>query len=123
VVLSNCGGDAEATLLRFMRERSGNPDVGSDEVVAKSERESGHRNIALANFIRSYDNMENDPRDVLDFYFLQCSLCMDCVDLARSVQYLADGGRCPNSGTRVVSAEAATRINAVMMTAGTYDAA
>jgi glutaminase len=122
VVLSNYD-DAEATLLEFMRRRSGNPGVGSDEVVAKSERESGHRNVAMANFIRSYGNLENEVQDVLDFYYLQCSLCMDCVDLARSVQYLADGGRCAASGDQVTSAEGATRINSLMMTAGTYDAA
>lgn len=122
VVLSNFD-DAERTLLAFMRARSGNGEVGTDEVVAKSERESGHRNVALANFIRSYDNLHNDVQDVLDFYYLQCSLCMDCVDLARSMQYLADGGRCGSSGEQVTTAEGATRINSVMMTAGTYDAA
>ena len=122
VVLSNYD-DAEATLLEFIRKRSGNPEVGSDEVVAKSERESGHRNVALANFIRSYDNLENEVQDVLDFYYLQCSLCMDCVDLARSMHYLAHDGRCGVTGEEVTTAEGSTRINSVMMTAGTYDAA
>src|SRR3546814_10333552 len=56
-------------------------------------------------------------------YWLQCSLSMDCVDLARSVQYLAKRGHCGISGERVVSYELSTRINALMMTAGTYDAA
>src|SRR3546814_11519358 len=48
---------------------------------------------------------------------------MDCVDLARSVQYLAKRGHCGISGERVVSYELSTRINALMMTAVTYDAA
>ncbi|MGY0612146.1 MULTISPECIES: glutaminase [unclassified Luteimonas] len=122
VVLSSFK-DAERTLLEFMRARSGNPQVGTDEVVAKSERESGYRNVAMANFIRSYDNLHNSVQDVLDFYYLQCSLCMDCVDLARSVQFLVDGGRCGASGEQVTTSEGATRINSVMMTAGTYDAA
>ena len=122
VVLSSCD-DAEQKLLDFMRRRSGNADVGSDEVVARSERESGHRNIAMANFIKSYGNLRNEVDRVLDFYWLQCSLKMDCVDLARSVQYLSKGGYCGVSGEEVVSDELATRINALMMTAGTYDAA
>ncbi len=122
VVLSSCD-DAEQKLLDFMRRRSGNADVGSDEVVAKSERESGHRNIAMANFIKSYGNLRNEVDRVLDFYWLQCSLKMDCVDLARSVQYLSKRGHCGVSGEEVVSEELATRINALMMTAGTYDAA
>ncbi|WP_202842309.1 glutaminase [Luteimonas saliphila] len=122
VILSNFE-DAEATLLGFMRARSGNPDVGTDEVVAESERESGYRNVAVANFIRSFGNLDNDVQNVLDFYYLQCSLRMDCVDLARSVRYLADAGHCASSDVQVTTAEGATRINSLMMTAGTYDAA
>jgi glutaminase len=77
----------------------------------------------VANFIRSFGNLENDVQDVLDFYYLQCSLRMDCVDLARSVRYLADAGHCASSDVQVTTAEGATRINSLMMTAGTYDAA
>ncbi|KGM57807.1 glutaminase [Lysobacter arseniciresistens ZS79] len=113
----------EQVLLEFMRARSGSTDVGGDEVVARSERESGFRNIATANFIRSFGNIHNDVDAVLDFYFLQCSLKMDCVQLARSMQFLACGGYCGMSGKQVVSAQMSTRINSLMMTAGTYDAA
>lgn len=122
VILSNYAKPEEA-LLEFMRARSGSADVGGDDVVAKSERKSGFRNIATANFIRSYGNIVNDVEAVLDFYFLQCSLSMNCVDLARSVQFLSHSGFCDVSGKRVVSWELATRINSLMMTAGTYDAA
>jgi glutaminase len=122
VILSNYEKPEQA-LIDFMRARSGAADVGADEVVAKSERESGFRNIATANFIRSYGNIVNDVDAVLDFYFLQCSLSMNCVDLARSMQYLARGGLCGISGQRVVDWQMATRINSLMMTAGTYDAA
>ena len=122
VILSNYDKPEEA-LLKFMRARSGSEDVGGDEVVAKSERESGYRNIATANFIRSYGNIKNDVDAVLDLYFLQCSLRMNCVELARSVNFLCGKGRCSVSGEQVVSWQLATRINSLMMTAGTYDAA
>src|SRR5690554_7266020 len=61
----------EAALLDFVRARSGDSDVGTSEVIARSERESGHRNVALANFVRSYGNLLNDVDAVLDFYYLQ----------------------------------------------------
>src|SRR3546814_18649865 len=80
VVLSNYD-DAGQALLDFMRRRSGNPEVGSDIVVARSERESGYRNMAMANFIKSYGNLENDVDAGLDLYWLQCSRRMACVDL------------------------------------------
>lgn len=122
VILSNYERP-EQTLLEFIRTRSGSEDVGGDVMVVKSERENGFHNIATANFIRSYGNIDNDVDAVLDFYFLQCSLSMNCVDLARSVQYLAGRGYCTVSGARVITPELATRINSLMMTAGTYDAA
>ena len=122
VVLSN-HADPDDALLSFVRARAGNPAIRSDAEVARSESETSFRNVALANFIRSYGNLHNDVQRVLDFYYRQCSLHMDCVDLARSVQFLADGGRCPSSAVQVTSSEGATRINSVMMTAGTYDAA
>jgi glutaminase len=122
VVLSSFD-NADSVLSAFVRARSGNPGVDWNPAVAASERETGFRNVALANFIRSYGNLHNDVQQVLDFYYRQCALHMDCVDLARSVQFLADGGRCPSSGQQVTTSEGATRINSVMMTAGTYDAA
>ena len=122
-VLLSAHDDAGKALVEFIRERAGCVDIGADDVVAKSERESGFRNIATANFIRSYGNIENDVDAVLDLYFLQCSLAMTCVDLARSVQFLSRSGYCGVSGKRVVSKQLSTRINSLMMTAGTYDAA
>jgi glutaminase len=113
----------ERALLEFVRERAGDAEVGSDAEVSASERRTGFRNVALVNFIRSFGNIVNDVDAVLDFYFLQCALRMNCVDLARSVQYLADRGCCGTSGKQVTSAERANRINAVMLTCGTYDAA
>ena len=122
-VILSAFDDAEATLLGFMRARAGDPDIGSDDDLARSERESGDRNVAMARFIRSFGNLHNEVGEVLDFYYLQCALRMHCVDVARSVQYLAGAGRCKTSGEQVTNAEGATRINAMMMTAGTYDAA
>lgn len=115
--------DPERVLLDFFRARAGNPQIGSDTAVDAAARRDSHRNRALAHFIRSFGNLVNDVDRVLALYSFHCALRMDCVDLARSVLFLADGGRCPLSGERVASGEFTTRINAVMLTCGTYDAA
>lgn len=115
-------GDCRGALLDFVRARCDNPSVDDDPEVARSERETGYRNVALANFIKSFGNLENDVDEVLDLYFYQCSLSMSCVDLAKAVSFLAYGGRCPWTGEQVLSASQAKRINAVMLTCGTYDA-
>ncbi len=115
--------DALEGLLAFVRERADNNDIHMDPEVARSERNTGFRNAALANFIRSFGNLHNPVDAVLDFYYHQCSLRMDCEDLARSMLYLADGGRCHRTDTAVISPDRAKRINALMLTCGTYDAA
>jgi glutaminase len=115
--------DARAQLLATMRSCSGNPRIGDDVEVAQSEKANGFRNAALANFIRSFGNLEHAIDDVLDFYFFQCSLAMSCMDLARGFLFLANQGRCPWRGDAVLSAAQARRINALMLTCGTYDAA
>ncbi len=46
---------------------------------------------------------------------------MSCCQLARAGLFLADYGRNPSTGLRVVSNERARRINALMLTCGHYD--
>jgi glutaminase len=113
---------ASDTLLAFVRELSGNDAVAYDETVARSEAETGFRNRSLANFLKAEGNLTGDVDAVLDVYFHQCALAMSCVDLVRAVAFLARGGRRAD-GARVVSAGQAKRINALMQTCGTYDAA
>lgn len=122
VILSGAG-NARERLLQFVRERADDPDIDMDAEVARSERDTGFRNAALVNFIRSFGNIHNPVDAVLDFYFHQCALHMSCMSLARSFLYLANSGRCQRTGKEVISAERAKRINAVMLTCGTYDAA
>ncbi len=122
VVLSHYP-DALDQLLAFVRERADNSSIDMDPEVARSERDTGFRNAALANFIRSFGNLHNPVDAVLDFYYHQCALRMDCEDLARSMLYLADSGRCHRSNKAVINPERAKRINALMLTCGTYDAA
>ena len=122
VILSS-SPSAREDLLGFVRERADNAAISMDEDVARSEREAGFRNAALANFVRSFNNLDNDVDAVLDFYFHQCALQMNCVDLARAFLFLANRGVCQRSGRAVIKPDRAKRINALMMTCGTYDAA
>jgi glutaminase len=111
-----------AEILAFLRVRAHDPSVAIDAEVAASEAETGFRNASLANFIRSFGNIEHAVGDVLDVYFNQCALRLNCMQLARAGLYLANDGLDPLDGTRVVAANAARRINAIMMTCGHYDA-
>lgn len=115
-------GDAVAAVLAFLRTEGGNPGIRVDEQVARSEAAHGHRNAALAHFIASYGNIRNSVDEVLEQYFRLCSVAMSCEDLARAGCFLARHGLRAD-GTRMLSRSQAKRINAVLLTCGTYDAA
>jgi glutaminase len=121
VILSHIP-NAQETLLAFVRARSNNPLIRHDPEVARSEQETGFRNASLANFLKSFGNLRNDVEAVLDFYFFQCSLTMSCIDLAKSLLFLANRGRCPWTGEQLMTMSQAKRISALMLTCGTYDA-
>lgn len=108
-------------LLNFVRDCADNPLIDYDPEVAASEKATGHRNAALAHFLKSYGNLANEVEKVLDMYYHQCSLAMSCTDLARAFLFLAYGGIDPISGRLVCGPRQAKRINALMQTCGLYD--
>jgi glutaminase len=115
-------GDATAELLAFLRAEAGREAVAVDEAVAASEAEKGHRNAALAHFLASHNRLVNPVDTVLQAYFHQCSLAMTCEGLAKAALFLANHGLRAD-GSRLFSRSEAKRINSVMLTCGTYDAA
>lgn len=115
--------DAKETVLDLVRRLAGNAGIGFDRAVAASERATGHRNAAMAHFLKSFGNLHNDPDAVLDAYFHHCSIAMSCDDLTAACLFLANEGRLPATGEAVVSSSQAKFINSLLLTCGTYDAA
>ena len=116
-------GDAKRRVLALLSGLCGET-VAFDEEVAASEAATGFRNIALANFMKSFDRIDNPVEAALDMYFHQCSIAMSCAQVARAAGYLCRDGAHPlNEETQVVTDRQARRLNALMLTCGTYDAA
>ena len=113
----------ENAVVEFLRPLAGNPSVHYNRAVAASERRTSHRNAAMAHLMKSFGNLHNPVDDVLDAYCRHCAIEMTCVELARTVTFLAHGGLHPMTGQRVLDASLAKRLNALMLTCGTYDAA
>ncbi len=84
--------DAEGELISFVRELANNSDIHYDLRVAQSEKETGNRNYALGYFMKSFNNIHMPIDRVMDFYFKQCSIAMNCVDLGRAFLMLANHG-------------------------------
>jgi glutaminase len=110
-------------VLKFIRSLTENNTLEYDEEVAQSERQHGYRNAAVVNFLKSHNNIHSDVEEVLDLYFHHCSINMNTLELARSFLFLANHGILPGSRKKILTKSQAKRLNALMLTCGTYDEA
>ncbi len=115
--------NAENALVEFVRKLAGNHDIHYNAKVAASERRTADRNAAMTHFMKSFGNLNNDVAQVLDAYCKHCAIEMSCVDLAHALTFLANHGVIPWSGEKILDKSSAKRLNALMLTCGTYDAA
>ena len=119
-MLVSCLDNPKEDFSHFIREISGCDTTNYNLKVAKSEKDTGFRNAALTNFLKSFGNINNDVDLVLDFYFHQCSIEMTCKELADAFFFFANEG-ISKKGKQILTSSQAKRINALMQTCGFYD--
>ncbi len=121
-LVPGAGPDERFAKIRdFYSACAGRP-LELDEDVYRSEKATGNRNRAIAYMLSSFGVLE-EPDDVLDVYFRQCSLQVTSVDLARMAATLARGGINPQTGRRITSTAVVRRTLSVMVTCGMYNGA
>ena len=86
-----------------------------------SEQGHGDRNWAISYLLRNFGIISGDIRPVLDLYLQQCSVIINCYDLAVMGATLANGGINPLTGERAIAAEYVRDLLSVMYTCGMYD--
>lgn len=109
-------------ILDFFRLISGNSKMDINQEVYESEKATGDRNRSMAYFMRDVGIFEGDVEDILDVYFKQCSIEVDCIDIARIGLFLANRGRIPHTGERITSENVARIVKTFMVTCGMYNA-
>lgn len=114
---------ADIAVLQFCRMLSNQMELDFDLAVAMSEYHSAHRNRAIASFVKGFGNLVNPVDVVVENYCKQCAIAMNCEELAKAGSFLANGGVIGWNGQSVMDASSVKRINALMLTCGTYDAA
>lgn len=107
--------------LAFVKSISNDNEIDYCSEVSNSEKRVGYRNVALCNLIKSFGNIENEPSEVLDFYFSLCSLEMSCKQLAELFLFLANDGVNIIENKEILNQSQSKRINALMQTCGFYD--
>jgi glutaminase len=86
-----------------------------------SERTSGDRNRALAYLMRHFSMIEGDIDLALDLYFQQCSIVVNCQDLAMMAATIANRGKNPATGSQAIDPEYIRDLLSTMYTCGMYN--
>ncbi|XP_032377262.1 glutaminase liver isoform, mitochondrial [Etheostoma spectabile] len=110
-------------VMEFLKSLAGTEYVGFSNATFQSERETGDRNYAIGYYLKEKkcfpDNA--DMTAALDFYFQLCSIEVNCESGSVIAATLANGGICPITGERVLSAEAVRNTLSLMHSCGMYD--
>lgn len=109
-------------ILNFFHELTELKDIAFNKEVLQSELAHGFRNEALANLMKSFNNINNPVKDVLETYFSHCSIEMSTDELSRAMLFLANHGIDPLTQKKFLTQRQAKRVNAIMLTCGHYDA-
>lgn len=112
-------GDGAGPALELLREQSGNSRIRSSAKIARAEAERSHVNNAIAHILTDTGRLSNPIGVVLRSYFRQCAIEASTEDLARAALFLSVRSR----EGKVLTAEGRRRFNAVLLTAGMYNAA
>ncbi|KAM9342898.1 glutaminase liver isoform, mitochondrial-like [Pholidichthys leucotaenia] len=110
-------------VMEFLKSMAGAEYVGFSNATFQSERETGDRNYAIGYYLKEKKCFpENaDMIAALDFYFQLCSIEVTCESGSVMAATLANGGICPTTGNRVLSAEAVRNTLSLMHSCGMYD--
>lgn len=125
--IATCGQilakDGETRIQRISKylSRCAGETLEVDPEVYRSESETGHRNRAIGWMLRNFGIVDEDPHEILETYFQQCSLRVTCADLAVMGATLANQGVNPTTGERAIAQEYVDNVLGVMATCGMYD--
>jgi len=117
------GKDSVARLDRLSRmfSRYCGRDVYIDNRVFFSERETGHRNRAMAYLMLNFGMVNKHVEETLELYFQQCSFLVNSHDLAVIAATLANGGVNPITGVRALDSAYVKDLLITMLSCGMYD--
>lgn len=94
-----------------------------DEKVFSSEKKTAHRNRAIAHLMKHFEVIDSDIEETLDLYFKQCSILVNCNDLALIAGTMANHGVQPMTQEQVMSSDHVVQTLSLMFTCGMYDTA
>ncbi len=109
-------------ILDLARKLANNPEIQINNSVYLSEKLTGDRNRSIAYFMKSFNIIDGSVEEILDVYFKQCSIEVNCRDIANMGSVLANDGVSPKTGKSIVSKQICRIAKTIMSTCGLYDA-
>ncbi len=109
-------------LLNFFRTLTLNDNLVVNEEVYLSEKETGDKNRAMAYLMKNKGLLQGEVEEILDVYFRQCSIEVNCKDLSNIALVLAADGKNLSTGEEIVSKKIADIARTIMATCGMYNA-
>lgn len=94
-----------------------------DQQVFISEKNTAHRNRAIAHLLRHFEVIGDDIEESLDLYFKQCSINTNISDLAFMAATLANNGVQPKTKEQIYKSENIAKILGLIFSCGMYDTA
>ncbi|XP_018102915.1 glutaminase liver isoform, mitochondrial isoform X2 [Xenopus laevis] len=110
-------------IMQLLKNMAGNEYVGFSNATFQSEKETGDQNYAIGYYMKEKKCFPPgiDMISALDLYFQLCSIEVTCESGSVIAATLANGGICPITGKRVLSAEAVRNTLSLMHSCGMYD--
>ena len=113
----------QASISEFVEKlsRAAGRPLRIDHSVLASEAETGNRNRAIGYLLLNAGIIDEQVHLALDQYFAQCSVLVNCRDLALMAATMANIGNQPISGEQVFDFQFIKYVMAVMFSCGLYD--
>ncbi|UIZ92188.1 glutaminase [Corynebacterium sp. CNCTC7651] len=108
--------------IRDYLSRLAGRELRIDDEIFQSEMDGADRNMAIAHLLREAGKVTDSAHQAVTTYIKQCSVLVTVKDLAVMAATLANGGTQPITGEKILTAEACRVTQAVMVSAGMYDA-
>lgn len=119
-LVEGSGSEERFNNLKQEIEKFTNRTLEFNSSVYLSEKDTGHRNRAIAYLMRHFGMISERVEESLDLYFRQCAIEINCEDLSMMAAVLANYGVHPKTKKRVLSVENVERVLTIMFTCGLY---
>ena len=122
MIEGNSVEDRLLRLLSFVQDLSNDHTVTYNKEVAQSEYQTADLNRSLTYFLKQHGIIKENVDQLIDLYSKQCSIEMNCLDLARIGAVFAMDGFDSGTGKQLIPSDIARICKTFMVTCGMYNA-